>query len=367
MKQLILISGITFAAVLSQDICAEAVIDLTSEQIAAFGITTAPLVPTADTTDKALPAEVVVPNPQLRVVSVPQAGLVEVLLVAEGDSVVKGQILSRMQSPQLLELQRDFLQTLTRVQLAQANYERDRQLGEEGIIAKRRVQESNSEYQSLLTELQEQRESLRLSGMEASAIALLERERKLDSTVAVRAPFDGVVLEQMAVAGQRVAAADPLYKIGQLKPLWLDIHVPLERAESVAIGDRIVLSKYNIEGTVITLGRSVHSADQGVLVRAELNEGAELLRPGQFVEAQLLSRKTDRPQYRVPRSAVVRSGNQVLVFVRVESGFRPHAVEIVSEQVGDLVITTDLSAGTTIAASGTASLKAAMAGAGGEG
>ena len=60
--------------------------------------------------------------------------------------------------------------------------------------------------------------------------------RKLDSALVVSAPFNGVVLEQMATAGNRVVAADPLYSIASLKPLWLEIHVPLEQVADIHTG-----------------------------------------------------------------------------------------------------------------------------------
>ena len=101
----------------------------------------------------ALPARVAVPNAQLQVVTAPQAGLVEVLLVAEGEPVHKGQPLVRVQSPDLLDLQGDYLETLSRYSLADSNYRRDRQLHDEGIIAERRLLEARSAFMAVSTDL----------------------------------------------------------------------------------------------------------------------------------------------------------------------------------------------------------------------
>ena len=78
---------------------------ISPEQRTALGIETAPLAASGDLHSARFPAEVAVPNAQLQVVTAPQAGVVEMLLVAEGEEIHQGQPLVRIQSPRLLELQ----------------------------------------------------------------------------------------------------------------------------------------------------------------------------------------------------------------------------------------------------------------------
>ena len=88
-------------------------------QAKALGIETM-LVGAADTTRSGtLPARVLVPNEQMRVVAAPVAGLVEMLAVAPGSSVKKGQVVAHLASPQALELQRDALQSASQSALLQ--------------------------------------------------------------------------------------------------------------------------------------------------------------------------------------------------------------------------------------------------------
>ncbi len=88
-----------------------------------MAITTEPLLPATEVLGSRYPAEVVVPNSQLHVIGALQGGLIEALMVAEGEHVKQGQILARIQSPGLLELQRDLLQTLTQLNLATVDIE----------------------------------------------------------------------------------------------------------------------------------------------------------------------------------------------------------------------------------------------------
>jgi cobalt-zinc-cadmium efflux system membrane fusion protein len=331
---------------------------ISPEQRTALGIETAPLQASGDLHSARFPAQVAVPNAQLQVVTAPQGGVVEVLLVAEGEEIRHGQILARIQSPRLLELQGEYLEAAARLRLAETNYERDRQLSRDGIIAERRLLESRAAYQELSATESRLRHLLQLSGMDEQSLRELESQRTLSSSLSVRAPFDGVVLEQMVTAGTGVELADPLYRIARLTPLWLEIHVPLEQLGDFAVGQTVRVPELDVSGQVISVGRMVHGADQGVLVRALVSEGTERLHPGQFVQAQVAAAGGSN-SFRVPGAAVLRSGGQSYVFVARDEGFLPVPVTVTGEEPGYQVIQTDLQAGTAIAVSGTVALKAA--------
>jgi multidrug efflux pump subunit AcrA (membrane-fusion protein) len=119
-----------------------------------------------------------------------------------------------------------------------------------------------------------------------------------------------------------------------------------------------VVPELEVQGRVISVGRMVHGTDQGVLLRAEVSEGTERLRPGQFVQAQIAVAGAGN-NFRVPSAAVLRSGGQSYVFAARSEGFLPVPVTVSSEQPGYQVIQTELPAGTAIAVSGTAAIKAA--------
>ena len=203
--------------------------------------------------------------------------------------------------------------------------------------------------------MEQLRQSLALAGMDEQALAELAKRRKLSGSLLVRSPLDGVVLEQLATPGQRLEMADPLYKVGRLSPLWLEIHVPLEKLGATAPGS--LVRSNSVSARVITVGRMVHGADQGVLVRAEVTDGAQRLRPGQFVQANLQG--PDRADlYRVPRTALVRSGKASYVFVETADGFSAEPVEVKAEETNHIIIGGSFAADAKVAVSGTAALKA---------
>jgi multidrug efflux pump subunit AcrA (membrane-fusion protein) len=256
---------------------------------------------------------------------------------------------------------------LTQLNLAKSNLRRDEQLLDEGIIPKRRFLESQSAWQELVTQKEQQEAILRYSGMGSAAISELEKNRKLNSAMKVTAPFDGVLLEQMAIPGQKLEAADPLFQLGKLSPLWLEIHVPVDVVNGIVLGDTISVPEMDIEGKVITLGRKVHAADQGTLVRALVKNNIEQLRPGQFVQARLVLNSNEQQRYLVPRKGIVRVNNKTIIFIETETGFAAMNVKIVGSHEEQQIITSSQTISSPVVTSGAVSLKAVLIGAGGEG
>jgi multidrug efflux pump subunit AcrA (membrane-fusion protein) len=314
-----------------------------------------------DTEGSRFPAEVVVPNAQLQVVSSVLPGVIERLLVGEGEEVQAGQVLLQLKSPTLLEREGNYLQLLTKRDLAVRTMARDSKLAEEGIIARRRQQESEAAHQELATLAEAERQSLALAGLPEARIAELTDKRLLHSGLDIVSPLDGVVLEQMVIAGQRVEAATPLYRIGKLRPLWLEIHVPLARAATARIGGRVRLPDQAAEGRIIAVGREVHREDQGVLIRAVVEDGAERLRPRQFVQVQVVEVGRE-PAFRVPRTAVVRDGAEAFLFLQIQGGFVARVVRILDEQGEEFLVAGNIPVGARMVVAGTVALKAALLG-----
>lgn len=285
-------------------------VQLNPAQMQALGIEVQQVQAAEHAAQNGLPARVVVPNEQMRLVSAPVGGLVEALLVAPGQAVKKGQIVARLSSPEALALQRDGAQAASQARLAEHAQARDAQLFAEGLIAESRLQASRAQAEQAAALLAERRQRLALAG-------LAEGGGTAPGSLALRAPIDGEILEQSASIGQRLEAASPLYRIARLHPLWLEIQAPLALAAQLSVGTRVSVPALQASGKLIALGRAVDSASQTVLLRAEIDQGSERLRPGQAVEASLeLKPGALAGAALLPASALVRVGEQTLVFVQ---------------------------------------------------
>lgn len=337
---------------------AESLIAMTPQQMQTLGIAVSPIVATNAVVSNKLPGEIIIPVNQERIVSTPQSGLIDAMYFAAGQSVKRGQVVAHISSTELVALQGDYLRGKTQHQLSKNMADRDRELYKDGIIAQRRLLTTESSHQELSVELKQRRQALKMAGMGENAIAKLEKSGELASGFTLTSPIDGVVIEQLGSTGQRVDASMPIYRIAKLKPLWLEIHAPIEIVHFAKEGMMVNIPKYQASGKITTIIRNLNRNDQTVHLRAEVTVGTEKLFPGQFVEAELVSESTTR-QFAVPKSAVIRNGNKSYVFVQNTKGFVPKQVVVSSEQSTQAVINGDFTGKESVAISGTVAIKSA--------
>jgi multidrug efflux pump subunit AcrA (membrane-fusion protein) len=203
---------------------------LTDEQFRAAGIETQSVESEPGIGELVVPGFVVVPPQQLHIVAAPAAGLVETLLVAPDEDIKEGDPIATLKSSDLIEAQRAFLHALSEANLAIEKLRRDEQLFKEHIIAERRLIVTRAEAAQARATLDERAQILTLVGMADYEIEALRRDRKLASSLFVRAPIGGTILRRHGTAGERVPAAAPLVTIARLDPIWVNLQVPLSRA-----------------------------------------------------------------------------------------------------------------------------------------
>ncbi len=344
-----------------QSLPREIVAPLTEAQIQAAGIETQPVEPESGVGEIVVPGVVTVPPQQLRIVAAPAAGLVETLLVAPDEDVKEGDPIATLKSSELVESQRAYLHALSDANLAAEKLRRDEQLFKEKIIAERRLIVTRAEATQARATLDERAQILALAGMTEVEIAELRKDRKLASSLLVRAPIGGTILQRHGTTGERVQASAPLVTIARLDPIWVNLQVPLSRAVALESVEKVHLPSAGLEGRLIRIGHTVDSATQSVTAVAEFRPGRSPLRPGQAVTAILRVRGGGASQWRVPADAVVSHRNHNWVFLRVPEGFRAIPVTLVSETPQFSSVQGALKAGERVATRGLLTLLAELA------
>jgi hypothetical protein len=108
------------------------------------------------------------------------------------------------------------------------------------------------------------------------------------------------------------------------------------------------------------LGATV-SDNQTLTMRARVVRGAELLRPGEVVQARVPF--ADNAQgWALPLQAIARQDDKAYVFVRTENGFQAQIVDVVSSAGQSVQVTGNLRAGQQVATGSVIALKAAWLG-----
>ncbi|WP_457640112.1 efflux RND transporter periplasmic adaptor subunit [Persephonella sp.] len=244
----------------------------------------------------------------------PVEGLIKMLLVKEGDPVVKGQKLALIYSPEIRKLTADIKLAKVRLKNLKAVYEREKQLYEKKVIPYSRYFQAKINYENALGELQALEESLKAYGEIENGLLVL------------KAHIDGYVAQQNVVLGDSVDLGKQIFKIHSHDVLWVVALVPVVDT---------VLFKKNLEVTIISpLGKTTgivdfisHKVDPETKlnqVRIIADNKKETLKPNMFVDVYIRTGKiTD---LFIPEKAVVIKDGKFFVFLK--KGEHVHPVEV---------------------------------------
>ncbi len=344
-------------------VMAEDEVKLSPEQMQSLGVHVARPIPSRTDQTLPYPAQIVIPTPQLWVVSAPVAGMVTNLSVARGDRVNVGEPLVTLESPSFVSLQRDYLHAVAQEALAAQQLKRNTDLFEGKAVPQRVLETSQTEARQASIAVAERRQMLRLSGLSDAAISKLTSEAAINATLSVTAPRSATVVEIVVSPGQRVEQAAPLVKLARLSPLWAEIAVPASSIRAIRPGATVEIEGYSTSGQVVLVSETTDAATQTILVRAEVPNSGEL-RPGQTAAVRISFRSASESAWEIPYDALFRRGEKASVFVAIEGGFRLVPVTLLAEDQDHVVVSGTITDEDLVAVSGISALRGILLGLG---
>jgi RND family efflux transporter MFP subunit len=335
---------------------AEDDVKLTAAQAQNLGVRVAR--PISSRTDQTLPypAQIVIPTPQLWVVSAPAAGMVTNLAVARGDRITVGQPLVTLESPSFVSLQRDYLHAVAQEVLANQQLRRNADLFEGKAVPQRVLETSQTEARQASIAVAERRQMLHLSGLSDEAISRLTNEAAISATLTVNSPQAASVVDIAVSPGQRLEQAAPLVKLARLSPLWAEIAIPASNIRAIRTGARIDIEGYATPGRVVLVSETTDAATQTILVRAEIPNNGEL-HPGQTAAVRINFLSTGESAWEIPYSGLVRRGDQASLFVAIDGGFRLVPVTLLAEDQDHVVVSGPVNDKSEVAVGGISALR----------
>jgi membrane fusion protein, multidrug efflux system len=203
-------------------------------------------------------------------VSADLPGIVERIAFSAGKTVQKGDILvqldTRQEEAQLAGAE-------AQLQLARLNFERMQGLVEQDAV-------SRAEYDAA-------------ASAHTQAEARLREIRATIDRKTIRAPFAGVLGIRRINLGQYLTGGDPVVSLQSLNPVYVDFGVPQQAAGEMRIGRSVRIVVGELEDAVFTgrvsaVDSIVDQATRNVQVQATLANRGGRLRPGMFVQAQVM-------------------------------------------------------------------------------
>jgi RND family efflux transporter MFP subunit len=199
-------------------------------------------------------------------------------------------------------------------------------------------------------------DTLRNLGVSELQLQEMSKKRELVQDVHVLSPVDGFVLQRNVSAGLRFDRGFELYRIANLKRVWILADVYQHQLQFIKPGSAATLTAPQFEHPFSAKVSDAEPIfDQATLtlkVRLEVDNPRFTLKPGMFVDVEFAINLPETLV--VPADAIADSGLRKTVFVDRGNGyFEPRQVET-GWRIGDLVeVTRGVMPGERIVISGT--------------
>lgn len=253
-----------------------------------------------------------VPPQNMVTVSALMGGFVKKTELLQGMKVKKGQVIAVMEHPDYIQLQQDYLEASSKLDLFEYDYNRQQELASENINAAKTLQQAESNYKSTKALVEGLAAKLKMINIDAFDL----KNGSIRHTVNIFAPLTGYVTQVHVNIGTYVNPADVLFKIVDTAHLHAEIIVYEKDVAKIRIGQRVRIQLSNESeervATVYLVGKEI-GPDRTIRVHGHLEkEDAELL-PGMYFSALFESGK-DRVNT-VEEEAIVSFDGKDYVFV----------------------------------------------------
>jgi RND family efflux transporter MFP subunit len=281
------------------------------------------------------------------------SGILTDILVHSGQHVKAGEVLmkidSRQQEANVASLTATEHQRKASLDYNTIEVARQQKLFDEGIVSRQAYQQEQQTYQDSKASYE-------------SAVEARKTQQQLLDYYTIRAPFDGIVGDIPVHVGDYVASGSSgtmLTTVDENQDLEAYIYIPTERAAGVRLGlgvDLLDNSGKLVEKTRIAfVSPQVDSNLQGILVKAPVHSGPQLLRNSQMIVARVIW--STQPMVVVPVLAVIRQNGMPFVYVmnQVNGHFRAEQKAVtLGQTVGNnYSVSAGINAGQRVIVSGT--------------
>ncbi|MBN1759847.1 MAG: efflux RND transporter periplasmic adaptor subunit [Chitinispirillaceae bacterium] len=238
------------------------------------GIMTAPAVRRGVTSDIRMTGKVAVDETRVEMITARIAGRIDRLYVDyTGVQVSTGDHLAEIYSPELVALQQELLQASKAVANLNAN-------------VSEMIRNSTKNMYSAA------KEKLRLLGFSENELeSILSRNAPSDHML-IRAGQRGVVLRKLVDEGAYVQTGSPLFKIGDLRKLWVILDAYESDLVWIRIGQKVVFMVeafpgQQFDGTISFIDPVIDPHTRTARVRAVVDNSDGRLKPDMFVKADI--------------------------------------------------------------------------------
>ena len=245
----------------------------------------------------------------------PYSGKIITALANLGDDVLKGQALYTIASPDLLQAESNLIGAAATLALTSKELTRAKGLYGTNGVSERELEQATSDQQTAEGALKAARDAVRLFGKTEAEIDQLVATRQIDPALVVPSPLTGRITARNAQSGLLVQPGNvpAPYSVADLSTKWMVANVTESDSPLFHVGQTLQASLMAypgrvFEGRISTLGAAVDPNTHRVMVRCEIADPRNELRPGMLASFAILV-KDPVESVALPMNGVVREGD----------------------------------------------------------
>ena len=248
----------------------------------------------------------------LATVCMPLGGYVKNTSLTPGIAVRKGQTLAILENQEFIDIQQNYLETKNKLEYAQAEYTRHKELYKDDVYSKKNLQQVTADYKNLKAMLKALEQKLGLIGINPARLT----EDNISRSVALVSPISGYVKTANISIGKSVSALDVLFEIVNTDKLFLELTLFEKDADKVRNGQKIMFYINNEseqhQAIIYQTGKSIND-DKTYKVYANVVGHCKNMLPGMYVNAHIEAQSNQVTS--VPSESVVSFDDKDYIFI----------------------------------------------------
>ena len=250
-------------------------------------------------------------------------GVIKSLNVEIGDFVRKGQVIATISNPQFIQLQEEYLSINSRIEFAEQEVARQRELNEGNAGAKKNLQSATTELNTLRTRKASLQQQIQMMGINPASLS----NSNLKSSLVVTSPISGTVSNVFAKIGSYVDVSSPIAEIIENTALHLDLQVYEKDIPLIKIGQKIDFVVTNnpnktYSAEVYSIGSSFSGESKTIAVHSKITGDKAGLIDGMSITGMVSL--DDVLSTAVPNDAIVNADGKYYIFLVKEREEEPH-------------------------------------------
>jgi cobalt-zinc-cadmium efflux system membrane fusion protein len=247
----------------------------------------------------------------------PFAGRIVKSFVRLGQKISAGSPVFELGSPEFYEATRTYFAAQSASELAQINYNRQKELAANGVAAQKDLEQAKSEAHIAAQEFEQAKATLQLFNIDAASL-------QMGQPLRVISPISGeVVKSNITIGNYSKEDTEPLVVVADLSQVWVAALVKENYFGAIKHGDRVEIftnahPSRVIWGTIHYVGEMLDEETRSLEVIVECNNADRELKLGMFCEVHFLS--SPSKAIILPSTAVMQEQDNDYVLMEIANG-----------------------------------------------